>query len=136
VIQRGDGVLVALLRPAGDQPRVGKAYSYDNGRTWTEAVATDILNPGAAVDMVKMADGRAALLFNDSDQHRSPLTLALSKDDGETWYAKRDVETEEGEFSYPAIIQDRQGSLHMAYTYRRTHMKHAKVEPAWIEGAD
>ena len=138
LIQRGDGVIVALLRPGDDQPRVGKAYSYDNGRTWTKAVATDIPNPGAAVDMVKMADGRVALAFNDSERGRSPLTLALSRDDCETWYAKRNIETDPdpGSFSYPGIIQDRQGYLHITYSYGRTNIKHVKVEPDWIEGKD
>lgn len=136
LIQREDGVLVALLRPGGDQHCLGKSYSYDNGRTWEPAVDTDIQNPGAAVDMVKMRDGRVALIFNNSREKRSPLSLALSRDNCETWYAVRDLETEEGEFSYPAIIQARDGSLHVTYTYKRTHIKHVRVSPDWIEGAD
>jgi len=99
-------------------------------------VGTKVRNPGAAIDVVKMADGRVALIFNDSERERSPLTLALSRDEGETWYVKRNIETEDGEFSYPAIIQDRAGSLHLTYTYRRTHIKHVKVEPSWIEGEE
>ena len=124
-----------MLRP-DEAPRILKSYSYDNGRTWAPAVCTDVLCPGAAVDMVKMPDGRVALVHNDSEEHRSPLTLRLSKDDCETWYVKRDLETEEGEFSYPAIIQDGAGYLHVTYTYGRTHIKHVMLDPDWVEGKD
>jgi predicted neuraminidase len=136
LIQRRDGVIVALLRPAGDEPRVGRSYSKNNGRTWSRAVNAEIPSPGAAIDMVKLADGRVVLVFNDSEEHRTPLTLGISKDDCETWYAKRNIETEEGEYSYPGIIQDRAGFVHVTYTYRRTHIKHVRAHPAWIEGKE
>ena len=58
--------------------------------------------------------------------------LALSEDDGVTWPIRAHVETEPGEFSYPALIQSRDGLLHLAYTYRRTHIAHVACDEAWL----
>ncbi len=36
------------------------------------------------------------------------------------------------EFSYPFLLQSRDGSLHMAYTWHRTRIKHVRLEPLQI----
>jgi len=131
LIQRSDGSLLALLRP-GLAPWIARATSKDRGRTWSEAVNTDLPNPKAAVDMVQLRDRRVVLAFNNSPQHRNPLTLALSEDEGETWPWTRDLVAEEGAFSYPAIIEDREGLLHVTYTHKRLHIGHIVVYPEWI----
>jgi len=134
-IERSDGSILALLRPE-EYPLVGRSVSLDGGYTWSLALNTDLPNPGAAVDMVKLTDGRVALAFNNSYRRRSPLSLALSLDEGETWPYIRDVDAGDiGEYSYPGLIQGRDGRLHLVYTWRRTHIKHAAVEPDWILGA-
>jgi len=134
IIQRQDGSILALLRPWGEERAIGKAISQDNGRTWSAAVPTELPNPHAAVDMLRLQDGRVVLAFNNNPNRRSPLTLALSHDEGETWPVRREVETDEGEFSYPAVVQDRAGLLHLTYTWRRTHIKQVCLELEWIEG--
>ena len=55
---------------------------------------------------------------------RTPLSLAVSDDDGESWTIKMNLETEDGEYSYPAIIQGANGRIHIVYTYNRTHIKY------------
>ena len=135
MIQRSDGSILALLRPGGPQHRIGKAISRDNGRTWTQAVNTDMPNPGAAIDMVKLGDGRVILAFNPLERGRNALSLAVSEDEGETFPVVRDLERQEtGEFSYPAIIQDRKGLVHVTYTHMRTRIKHVCLTPDWVYG--
>jgi len=137
MIQRSDGSILALLRPGGVQHRIGRTVSYDNGRTWQKAVNTDLPNPGAAVDMVKLDDGRVILAFNPLTRGRNALALAVSEDEGETFPIVRDLEREKtGEFSYPAIIQDRAGLVHMSYTHMRTRIKHVCFTPDWVYEAN
>jgi predicted neuraminidase len=38
-----------------------------------------------------------------------------------------DVETEPGEFSYPALLQADDGTIHMVYTWRRTAIAHVAL---------
>lgn len=136
MIRRADGSLLALLRPRHGNTRVGRTVSRDNGRTWETAVHTDLPNPGAAIDMVKLADGRVVLAFNPIERGRNVLALAISEDEGDTFPVVREVEREdEGEFSYPALIQCRDGLLHMTYTHLRTRIKHVWLTADWIYGA-
>ena len=60
---------------------------------------------------------------------RTPISLARSEDDGKTWNKVADLETEPGEYSYPAIIQSAAGTLEISYTWKRTHIKHVSVDP-------
>lgn len=132
IIQREDGSLLAYLRPEGN-PRIARTESNDRGRTWSRAVDTDLPNPGAAIDMVKLRDGRVVLAYNDSPDVRTPLTLALSEDEGETWPRKRNLIHEEGsEFHYPAIIETPDGNLHVTYTHNRVWIGHYCLSPEWI----
>ena len=91
-------------------------------------------NPNCGVDMVRLHSGNIALVYNDTPRGRTPLTVALSTDEGKTWGYKRDLETEEGEYSYPAVIQTRDGGIHITYTYRRISIMHVEIDEAWIRG--
>jgi len=59
---------------------------------------------------------------------RTPLCLAVSADEGETWVEKITLEDTPGEFSYPAIIQGIEGTLHLIYTHQRKGMKYVCLE--------
>lgn len=134
LIQRKDGSLLAYLRPAGINGCIAWTESLDFGQTWSKATCTNLPNPYAAIDMVKLRDGRVVLAFNNSNRRRTPLTLAMSEDEGKTWPHKRDLITERGEFSYPAIIQDSKGMLHVTYTHNRDGIGHFCLSPEWVKG--
>jgi predicted neuraminidase len=59
---------------------------------------------------------------------RTPLSLAVLKDEGESWQLVMDLENQEGEYSYPAIIQDKNRRIHIVYTYNRLAIKHVCLE--------
>jgi predicted neuraminidase len=130
--QLADGTLLALMRTGSPHHRLWKSTSRDNGRTWTPPVETELPNPNSACDLVRLSNGHLILVFNDTPRGRSPLTVALSTDAGKTWSHKRHLETGSGEFSYPAAIQTRDGLIHVTYTYRRSSIKHAAFNEAWL----
>ncbi len=103
--------------------RVCVADSFDAGVTWTAAHAIDLPNPNSGIDAVHLRDGRYVLVYNHTTEGRSPLNLAVSAD-GERWTRFHDLETEPGEYSYPAMIQGSDGSLHITYTWRRRRIKY------------
>jgi predicted neuraminidase len=128
-----DGTLLMFLRTREPQDgTVWQSCSSDQGRTWSEPKRTSLYNPDARIDLTRLASGRLALAFNDAAASRSPLTIALSEDEGATFPIRYDVETDAAEFSYPTLIQARDGLLHLVYTYRRTHIAHVAVDEAWI----
>ena len=42
------------------------------------------------------------------------------------------LEDQDGEYSYPAVIQGRDGLVHVTYTHRRTRIRHLVLDPALL----
>ena len=94
---------------------------------------TSLPNPNAGTDAVTLKDGRYVLVYNHTAKGRSPLNVAVSSD-GQAWQAALVLEDEPGqEFSYPAVIQSRDGQVHITYTWKRQRVKHAVLDPAKLE---
>ena len=133
VIERDNGDLYCMMRNAASQ-EIWESLSRNKGETWKNARLSSLPNPGSAVDMVQLANGHIALAFNNSYERRNPLSIALSEDEGRTWSYIRNVEADDsGSYSYPAIIQDSDGIIHLTYTYRRASIKHVAFNEAWIK---
>lgn len=125
----GGGRLVFLCRARGIG-FVCRAESADAGKTWSPAEPTQLPNPNSGLDGVRAADGSWYLVYNHTSRGRSPLNLARSTDQGQTWKMVATLEDQPGEFSYPAIIQARDGTLHTTYTWNRRHIKHQTFDPS------
>ena len=76
-----------------------------------------------------LRDGRHLIVYNHTEKGRSPLNVALSRD-GKTWEAGAVLESEPGEYSYPAVIQAADGLVHVTYTWRRLRVKHVVIDSA------
>jgi predicted neuraminidase len=111
---------------------VTEAWSQDGGRSWGAMTATSLPNPSAGIDAVRLADGRFLLAYNPTAGGRSPLALAVSRD-GRSWQRAVTLEDDDGEYSYPALIQGRDGRVHVSYTWRRQRIQHVVVDPGRIE---
>jgi len=126
------GHLRMLLRPTELIGFICDSTSTDGGKTWTPARPTSLPNPDSGIDAVRMKDGTIALVYNHTQRDRSPLNLALSNDDGDTWGFPYVLEDAPGEYSYPAIIQSGDGRLHITYTWKRKQIKHVVINPSEI----
>ena len=128
-----DGSLQALSRTGNGKMSV--TWSRDNGATWSCETLTDIPQNGSGIDATTLPDGRFALVYNDfetlpgrSGGPRSPLKVAVSED-GLNWTDGVTLEDDAiKEYSYPAVICDDEGCLHIAYTWRRYRIKYVKVK--------
>jgi predicted neuraminidase len=114
------------------QQVVTEAWSEDGGRSWSPMTATSLPNPSAGIDAVRLADGRFLLAYNPTSSARSPLALAVSRD-GLRWRRAVTLEGQAGEYSYPALIQTRDGRVHVTYTWRRQRIQHVVIDPKQIE---
>lgn len=122
----GDGSLDALVRT--QSTRVFETKSADGGATWSALMPTDLPNPNSGIDGITLKDGRRLLVFNRSETERTPLNVAVSAD-GKTWTDILVLEKDPGEYSYPAVIQTREGLVHITYTWKRRRIKHVVVDP-------
>ena len=126
VIALEDSHLRLYARSTKQIGHICVADSFDGGLTWTDARPTAIRNPNSGIDVVKMADGRIVLVYNDSTDERTPLNLAVSND-GEHFRNFATFESAPGEFSYPSLIQTRDGNLAVTYTWKRQRIAFARI---------
>jgi predicted neuraminidase len=127
--QSAPGHIHMLLRST--RGRVYRSDSTDTGRTWTPAYPTDLPSNNSGLDLVRLDDATLVLACNPvagNWSRRSPLSLLTSADNGNTWISQLDLETAEGEFSYPAIIADPRGNLHIAYTANRRNVIYRRLK--------
>lgn len=122
------GHVHALMRSSAGF--VYRSDSEDYGETWSPAYATSMPNNNSGLDCARLEDGRIALVCNPVEKDwgpRSPLTLFLSGDNGETFQKLTDLETEPGEYSYPAVIAHG-NTLHITYTWNRKSIAYREME--------
>jgi predicted neuraminidase len=150
VVQLSDGSLLCYARTFGKGGHCWASRSQDGGKTWIEAVPGPFKNPNSAMAMIRLASGNLVAVYNDSDnyRYRTPLVMSLSEDEGRTWPYLRVLEDQPGqftyqttqldnsksiEFSYPAIVQDEKGLIHITYTNNsRRNIKCVHVDEIWL----
>ena len=140
LVRKDDGTLVAYMRDEGSpQKRILKSMSKDDGESWSFAEYTDLPNPGASVEAIRLESGEWVMVYNDADEGRHIQVAAISDDEGETWKWKRAIEQDkpgEKSFSYPSLIQARDGQLHLTYSYsdgKNKSIRHARFSAEWIK---
>ncbi len=107
------------------------AESNDQGKTWSPLQATALPNPNSGTDAVTLKNGKHVLVYNHVTKNsiewggkRSPLNVVIS-DDAIQWKELAVLEKEpKMEFSYPAVIQTKDGKIHITYTWKRQKIKH------------
>ena len=96
--------------------------------SWETVVRTIDWDACPGVDAVTLMDGRHLLVYNHTPIARSPLNVAVSKD-GKAWTPALVLEDQRGEYSYPAVVQSRDGLVHVTYTWKRQKIKHVVIDP-------
>jgi predicted neuraminidase len=131
VVETSPNHLIAYCRRCGDYKPTTEGWtvtatSKDGGETWTEGNDSTFPNPNSALDFKKLANGHLMLVYNDHMYQRSPLTVAISVDGGQTFPHKRNIAEGNGAHAYPTAIQTTDGKIHVIYTSdKRTTIRHA-----------
>ena len=133
IIKLKDGRLQVLCRTRNQ--KIATSFSSDGGDTWSEVTLLDVPNNQSGTDAVTLKDGRHVLIYNDFETLpgenkgvRTPLSIAISED-GTHWRHVLTLEDSPiSQYSYPAIIQGRDGSLHCVYTWRRQKISYRKID--------
>jgi predicted neuraminidase len=145
VVRKNDGSLVAYLRDNGPPPkRAHISVSRDDGVSWTLARDTEILNPGTSLEVVRLKNGHWIIVHNDLEQGRYSLVAALSDDEGATWKWRRHLDGDPKkqaptQYHYPSVIQARDGSIHVTYSYfvpEGKSIKHVRFNEDWVKAGD
>mmetsp|Transcript_17367 Transcript_17367/g.41487 ORF Transcript_17367/g.41487 Transcript_17367/m.41487 type:complete len:385 (-) Transcript_17367:423-1577(-) len=138
VFQDRRGLLKMAMRTRSNA--VGMVSGDRTGLHWGPAYLTRLQAPNSGLDAVRLEDGRAVLVYNNSTERgiagRLSLDLAVSHDGGETWRHGLKLEmareNRRFEFSYPAVIQGAGGDLHITYTWGRYNIKYMRLDPTFL----
>jgi predicted neuraminidase len=142
VVRKKDGSLVAYLRDNGPPPkRAHISFSRDDGVTWTPARDTDIPNPGTSLENIRLRDGNWIMVYNDLERGRYSLVAAISDDEGATWKWRRHLDgspskESTSQYHYPSVIQAKDGSIHVTYSYfvpEGKSIKHVRFNEEWVK---
>jgi hypothetical protein len=70
--------------------------------------------------MITLSNGYLLLAYNHSPNARSPLSLALSRNEGRSWRLVGELETDAAlQFAYPTLEQ-RGSKVHVIYSVMRS----------------
>lgn len=147
-----DGRLLMIMRT--ELGAIYKSESGNKGQTWTDAESLGVESPQSCPDLLKdPATGHLVLIWNASKYDpewfshqgkRTPLSAAVSKDDGKTWSKPRHIETDPTRaFSNPGALISSKGILFVNYwtcPYRENgammsypiDLKTATVNTKWL----
>lgn len=136
VVERKNGDLVAYLRETGRPPyRVQQSISKDQGETWSALQETEIPNPSASLQVLRLRHTEGwVMVFNDSDERREKLSIALSLNEGTNWAYKR-VISKRSDGSYPSMIETHDGWIHVSCSVKSENGKgiaHYRIHPQWL----
>ncbi|MBI1318035.1 MAG: neuraminidase (sialidase) [Candidatus Hydrogenedens sp.] len=126
------GHVHALLRT--QYGYIWKTESKDYGKTWAPVEKTELPNNNSGIEALRLPDGRVLLCYNPVGGNwgdRTPLDLAISSDDGETWKTVAHVEDDadkDSEFSYPSMKMSVDGkSVLLTYTWQRDKVRFWRI---------
>jgi predicted neuraminidase len=136
ILIHSDGKLQAVCRTKTGF--IAETWSNDNGFMWNVIKPTTLPNPNSGIDGLTLKDGRHLLVYNHARKPegkwgglRTPLNVSVSSD-GKEWEACLVLESDPGEYSYPAVIQTKNKSIHITYTWNRKKIKHVLLDPAFL----
>ena len=159
VIELKDGRIMMWIRTMENMQYV--SYSSDRCETWTKAVAWNLISPDSPATVKRLSNGDMVAIWNDHGAHpeyrdpatvakryrrslswcngqRTPLTIAVSKDEGRTWIHRRDLEgNPEGWLCYIACLEA-DGALLLGYCAEDnlSHSRVTRVPLSWLYGPE
>lgn len=140
VIEIENGHLIAFMR-SRFADFIYKSESKDYGDSWSVPESTSLPNNNSSISAIKLSTGEIAIAYNLNSASnatfgkiawpglRNPVAVSVSEDGGLTWPIGRIFEQAEGfigienktnnaQYEYPTLYQDRQGTLHLVYAYK------------------
>lgn len=109
VVELKDGRIMMFIRTNSGFQQL--SYSKDKGETWSQIEPSSIHSPVSPASIARIpATGDLLLVWNNNkvepgkDGKRTPLTTAVSKDEGKTWEHIKNIENDpDGWYCYIAI---------------------------------
>lgn len=121
VVELENGNILMFIRANGGTQLF--SHSNNRGETWTHVETSGIASPLSPASVARIPGSRdLVMIWNNNDgsipalrNHRTPLSIALSTDNGKTWQNKRNIENDPGGWYCYTAIHFRQKHILLAY---------------------
>jgi sialidase-1 len=120
IVELKDGRLMCILRTTTGH--LYRAYSSDQGVHWTKPEPTDFPAPDAEPLIVRVPPtGDLMVMWNNVESHsnwpRTPLSVAISSDEGKTWGHYHDIDARpDHDAAYPFVFFQKNEAVVTYYT--------------------
>jgi predicted neuraminidase len=131
-VQNGQTALAVLAA----RPASVTAITADGGISWKAGDTLTVPTGDLPHALIRLRSGRLLLAVNGNNEGKT-LQLWLGEADSGSWRLARIVEEASdgaAEFTEPALIQTREGRIHLAYAWRRQAVRHISFGESWLEG--
>jgi hypothetical protein len=125
-----DQTLAAVFRDNHRSGFLYRAFSIDDGRTWSKPVKTNFPDATSKISGLRLSDGRYVLVSNPNPKKRDPLTLSVSADG--IVFTKMLYLVGGRHIDYPHVIQHG-GSLFIAFAGGKQTVEVLKVKLSDID---
>lgn len=132
-LRRGEGAEAKIFysrQMAEDETGTGE---------WSDPVPIPVVNPNAGISALRLDEGSILLAANPEAESRETLVLLRAEEASGPWRVVFTVDTAEREaderdlkrveYSYPWLMRDRAGNLHLFYTWNRKEIRHWCLKP-------
>lgn len=128
VVAVSENEALAVMRNPEKGP-IPAAQTQNVGESWRSLPPLPIFNPDSSVALLRQSDGRFLLVGNPKEG-RGTLNLWVSEGGPfEKWVLIQELENEPGcEFSYPTLIQGKDGTVHLSYTWKRERVAYRTLK--------
>ncbi|WP_417383292.1 exo-alpha-sialidase [Gimesia sp.] len=142
VIELKDGKVLMIFRTQSGH--IGSSLSSDKGDTWSKPASWGVRAPEAPATLRRIpSTGDLLLIWNDNFEpgaghsgKRTPLTAAVSSDEGKTWKLKKNLETDADQtYSYISLTFYRGRAIMSYYVGHENHMissRFRSIPLAWF----
>lgn len=135
-VELKDGRVMMLMRTNMGAQFV--SISEDGGESWSEPKPTELVGPSAPAFVTRIpTTGNLLAIWNHNpkDHLRNPLTAAISRDEGKTWFNFRNIENvADDQFAYPAVTWFDDKAFLTYFNYKGGLSLKLRVIPAsWFE---
>jgi len=120
-----DNNIVAFFRDNRRSGFLYRAFSTDNGRTWSRPVRTNFPDARSKFSGLRLSDGRYILVSNSNPERRDPMTIAIS-DDGMAFHTMGFL-VGNRLIDYPHVIEH-DGHIYVAFNSAKQSVEVLKIK--------
>jgi predicted neuraminidase len=137
IVPQSPAQAVAYYRNGTSGGALMAAESEDGGLSWGTPETLELPNNDSSLSALRLTDGSILVAFSDDWQGRSNMTLAISRDGRHNWRRLITLDHEpDARFAYPYLIRDRDGMIHLVYSWKMTRIRHVMFNEPWLSDLD